>query len=198
MDRLAVSVSEGQLHEVAAPETFETSGPFVVAVSNRGRDAHVHLRLDETLSEVATLAETNPHVPAAETVEVVADVDAVSAPVGGALTVETGYGADGAAVEVRIDPPAATRAGHGTATSDGGTRGAGAVSDAGTGATDEGAADAALTERVTPATLAVGLLAVGAVGVAVGTAALVADPVVVVGAAVAVLAAGVAALLLVR
>jgi hypothetical protein len=72
------------------------------------------------------------------------------------------------------------------------------VSDAGTGATDEGAADAALTERVTPATLAVGLLAVGAVGVAVGTAALVADPVVVVGAAVAVLAAGVAALLLVR
>ncbi|PSQ39230.1 hypothetical protein BRD13_03785 [Halobacteriales archaeon SW_5_70_135] len=198
MDRLAVSVSEGKLHGVETPETFETDGPFLVELSNRGRDTHVHLRLDDDLARVATIAETNPHVPRDETVEVVADVDAVSAPVAGLLTVETGFGADGSEVALTLTPPAATETDAARA-SDGGEPRTGEA-----GVDGDGRATADPVETLSTdggpnlATLAVTLLAVGAVGVAVAAASALADPVVVTGAAVLVLAVGVAVFLLAR
>ncbi len=201
MDRLAVSVSEGTLHEVAAPEEFETDGPFVIEVSNRGRDAHVHLRLDDALAGVATLAETNPHVPRDETVEIVADVDAVTAPVAGLLTVETGYGADGSEVAVTLTPPAATTAAGATRASDGGAPTASAATGDGGAGADESPVDSerlSTDSGVDTVTAAVALLAVCAVGVAAGAVALVADPVVAVGAAVAVVAVGAALFFLFR
>ncbi len=204
MDRLAVTVSEGKLHEVEAPDAFETDGPFVVAVSNRGRDCHVHLRLDDDLSRVATLAETNPHVPRDETVEILADVQGVSTPVGGVLTVETGYGADGADVETTLNPPdtttaAAARTTPGThAPADDQTADDAETDDAGDESATPTVADALPTSRPTLPTVALLLLALGVVGVAVGTAAVVADPVVAVGAGVALVAVAVAAVLVAR
>ena len=197
MDRLVVSVSESQLHEVEAPAAFETDGPFTVEISNRGRDAHVHLRLDDDLARVATLAETNPHVPRDETVEIVTDVDAVSAPVGGVLTVETGYGADGSEVDLTLQPPA-TKSGR--VPHAGGTSGVGGeTAGAGQAATADGLTETLSTGGgLSLATLAVALLAVGAVGVAVATASMFAAPVVVMGAAAVVLAVGVAVFLLAR
>jgi len=199
VDRLAVSVSEGELHEVAALDEFETDGPFLIELSNRGRDAHVHLRLDDALAGVATLAETNPHVPRDETVEIVADVDAVATPVTGRLTVETGYGADGTEVAVTVTPPASADTAT-TRASDGGTPAATPAAD-GDAETDSRPVDSerlSTDSGVDPATVAVVLLAVCAVGAAAGAVALVADPVVAVGAAVAVVAVALAALLLRR
>ena len=199
MDRLAVSVSEGQLHEVAAPDEFETDGPFLIELSNRGRDAHVHLRLDDALAGVATLAETNPHVPRDETVEIVADIDAVAAPVAGLLTIETGYGADGTDVAVTVHPPAATEETGATRASDGGAPAAGATG--GDAETDTSPVDSerlSTDSGVDPVTVGVALLAVSAVAAAGGAVALVADPVVAVGAAVAVVAVGVVLLFLFR
>ncbi len=204
MDRLAVSVSEGQLHEVAAPAEFETDGPFLVEVSNRGRDAHVHLRLDDALAGVATLAETNPHVPRDETVEIVADVDAVATSVAGFLTVETGYGADGSEVAVTVHPPAVTESAGTTRASDGGAPAATAATGDADAAGEATASSPVDSERLSTdsgvdlVTVVVALLALGAVGVAAGAVALVADPIVALGAAAVVLAVVAAVLLLVR
>lgn len=201
MDRLAVSVSEGDLHEVAAPDEFETDGPFLVELSNRGRDAHVHLRLDDALADVATLAETNPHVPRDETVEIVADVDAVTAPVAGLLTVETGYGADGTDVAVTLNPPAATGGTGATRASDGGAPTASAATgdgDPGTDATPVDSERLSTDSGVDLVSVAVVLLAVCAVVAAGGAVALVADPVVAIGAAGAVVAVAAALFFLFR
>lgn len=80
-------------------KTFSTSGPFSIMLENHGKPAHVHLRLDDELAEIAEPDELNPYVPGGEVTIVrvsVAD-DAVGE---GKLDIVTGYGAVSESVTV--------------------------------------------------------------------------------------------------
>jgi hypothetical protein len=106
---LPVEVSREKLHAIEAPASFEASGPFEVAVTNHGRPAHVHLKLDDDLARVASLPESNYYVERDATVELLVEVDP-GATATGRLVVQTGYGSETAATEVSLsreapDPP---------------------------------------------------------------------------------------------
>ena len=62
MDTLAVDVNRSGLHTLEVDERFETDGPFVVELSNHGEATHVHLHLDDELSEIARLEAANHYV----------------------------------------------------------------------------------------------------------------------------------------
>jgi len=62
MDTLAVDVNRSGLHTIEVDERFEADGPLVVELSNHGEPTHVHLHLDDELSEVAQLEAANHYV----------------------------------------------------------------------------------------------------------------------------------------
>lgn len=61
-DSLPVHVSREELHSLEVPSSFETTGSFDVRVLNHGESLHIHLHLDDTLSEVAELDAGNHYV----------------------------------------------------------------------------------------------------------------------------------------
>jgi len=65
-DSLAVAVNRDGLHTLDVPPSFEAAGPFTVEVRNYGEAAHIHLNLDDQLSEVATVRATNHYVEGGE------------------------------------------------------------------------------------------------------------------------------------
>ncbi len=65
-DTLGVDVSREGLHSLEVQETFEAEGPFVVELRNHGEATHVHLNLDDRLSEIARIGATNHYIEAGE------------------------------------------------------------------------------------------------------------------------------------
>jgi hypothetical protein len=65
-DTLGVAVNKNGLHTLEVPDTYEVGGPFVVELRNHGEAVHVHLNLDDRLSEVARIGATNHYVEAEE------------------------------------------------------------------------------------------------------------------------------------
>jgi hypothetical protein len=202
LERLPVSVSETELHAIDTAESFAAPGRFLVAVTNHGRDAHVHLSLDEGLAGVARVEETNVYVPRDGTREVEVAVDPGVGHATGTLVVETGYGARRVAVDVEVgspegDPvPVDERLGHPAEGGEGGgdpspppRDGGGDGSGLGTTATDP---------SLPSGTVSVGVLALVALVVAVGVAAVVNDPVVIAGVVVVLVGVLAAAVMLVR
>ena len=61
-DTLGVDVNDSGLHTLEVADTFEADGPFAVELRNHGEATHVHLNLDDHLSEVARLDATNHYV----------------------------------------------------------------------------------------------------------------------------------------
>lgn len=61
-DTLGVDINRRGLHTLDVDERYETDGPFVVELSNHGEATHVHLHLDDELSEVARLEAANHYV----------------------------------------------------------------------------------------------------------------------------------------
>lgn len=120
-------VNHDGLHTLRVPSTFEASGPFVVELSNEGTAAHVHLNLDDKLSEVARLEATNHYVDGDE--RRVIDVKTLEPSawpeetIRGRLKVVVGHGQQthyvtvvfdrsaGEKSEVRVDPDLATPGG---------------------------------------------------------------------------------------
>lgn len=105
-DQLVVHLNREGVYEIEpASESFETDRSFEVVLYNHGQAVHVHLRLDETLSSVAAVEESN-HFVDTESTEVVA-VQAASgrSTVEGALEIVTGYGSGTELVDVRIEEP---------------------------------------------------------------------------------------------
>jgi hypothetical protein len=102
---LPVELNRGRLHAVEAPVEFSTEGSFVVDLSNHGEGVHVHLHLDDALSEAARIEEGNVFVDgdSATRVDVVVD-GAPSSALTGQLTVSTGYGAESTTVDVTLEP----------------------------------------------------------------------------------------------
>jgi hypothetical protein len=105
LERLSVAISDPELHAIETVESFETPHTFLVEVNNHGRDAHVHLALDEGLGSVATLEATNVYVERDATREVEVTVDPDAPWTEGVLRVQTGYGAETAAVSVGVGTP---------------------------------------------------------------------------------------------
>jgi len=106
-DTLPVHLNREELHAVEVPDTFETSDSFDVALVNHGTSVHVHLHLDDALSEVASLDASN-HFIDGET-QRAAHVSLTGAgPVTGRLKVASAYGAQTRYVDVRITEPEET------------------------------------------------------------------------------------------
>jgi len=61
-DTLPVHVNRDQLHGLEVPNEVEVSGSFDVVLQNHGESVHVHLHLDDDLSDIATLSANNHHV----------------------------------------------------------------------------------------------------------------------------------------
>ena len=102
---LPVELNRGRLHAIEAPVEFTSDGSFYVDLSNHGEGVHVHLHLDDALSRVARLEESNVFVAGDTTsrVDIVVG-DQPSTPVTGRLQVSTGYGAETTNVDVTVEP----------------------------------------------------------------------------------------------
>jgi len=102
---LPVELNRGRLHAIEAPVEFTSDGSFYVDLSNHGEGVHVHLHLDDALSRVARLGESNVFVAGDTTsrIDIVVD-DRPSTAVSGRLKVSTGYGAETTNVDVTIEP----------------------------------------------------------------------------------------------
>ena len=120
-DSLEVAVNRDGIHTLAVPSDFEASGPFVVEFSNHGEAAHVHLNLDDRLSEIARVGATNHYVESGERRMVDVETrDPSTWPeetVRGRLKVVVGHGRetryvtvvfDRSAADVRVDPDLGT------------------------------------------------------------------------------------------
>ena len=105
MGRLTVDLNEDGLHTIAAPSAFETDGPFEIWFHNHGEAVHVHCSLDDSLSSVARLGESNHYVDRAATYPVVVDTYPGDDPVSGELTIATGYGSKTTQTTVTVGPP---------------------------------------------------------------------------------------------
>jgi hypothetical protein len=93
-DELAVHVSRRELHSLEVPDDFETEGSFDVRLVNHGNSLHIHLHLDDTLSEVARMEATNHYVEGeSERVVRVEVADGREEDVFGRLKVVSAYGA---------------------------------------------------------------------------------------------------------
>lgn len=62
-----MDVNRSGLHTIEVDERFEAEGPFVVELSNHGEATHLHLHLDDDLSEIARLEAANHYVESGET-----------------------------------------------------------------------------------------------------------------------------------
>lgn len=107
-DTLVAEINRQRLHSLEVPESFETDGSFVVELRNRGESTHVHLHLDDSLSEVARLEANNHYVRSEATRQVRIELDAPeNAEITGRLKIVTAYGAETRYVTVTVDttPP---------------------------------------------------------------------------------------------
>lgn len=100
-DTLAVDVNPDGMHTLRVPERFRTEGAFEIRLTNHGEATHVYLSLDDELSSVASLPDTNHYVRTDDSTIV-----RVNASRGGRaegeLTIATQYGSNRQAVRVAI------------------------------------------------------------------------------------------------
>ena len=118
-ESLPVELNGESVHAVEAPETFTASGPFHIELRNDGGAVHVHVHLDDTLSEAVHLRNVNHYVEGGETARVAVGITGDSE-VTGAVEIVSGYGAERERVEITIEP--SSNGGH-TARRPGGGRG---------------------------------------------------------------------------
>ncbi|MFB6150593.1 MAG: hypothetical protein ABEJ40_02180 [Haloarculaceae archaeon] len=100
-DRLPVHISRQELHGLEVPDSLEVDGSFDVALVNHGTSLHVHLHLDDDLSEVATIDAANHFVDGESERAVRVRVDG-DAPVRGRLKVVSAHGAQTRYVDVTV------------------------------------------------------------------------------------------------
>jgi len=106
-DTLPVHVNRTSLHSLEVPEHFETDDSFDVRLVNHGEPIHVHLHLDDTLSDVASIDAPNHHVDRESERRVGVTVTG-SGSVFGKLKVVTSYGAETRYVDVDLSEPVPT------------------------------------------------------------------------------------------
>ncbi|MUV87907.1 hypothetical protein GJ631_15440 [Natronomonas sp. CBA1123] len=104
---LGVDINRSGLHTLDAPTTFEADGPFVVELRNHGEASHVHLHLDDTLSEIARIEASNHYVESEEArgvqIEVRPRPEWPRESIRGKLKVVTAHGGETHYVDVTFD-----------------------------------------------------------------------------------------------
>lgn len=106
---LSVALNRDRLHEVEVTERYATGGPFVVQLTNHGEAVHVHLHLDDRLSEVAELEANNHYVEEDATVAVQVGASPRGEPTTGKLKIVTAYGAESKYVDVTVEEQAPSK-----------------------------------------------------------------------------------------
>jgi len=107
-DELPVHINREELHSLEVPATFEADGPFDVRLVNHGEALHVHLHLDDPLSEVAGIEAVNHYVEADSRRFVRVDVDTDRLDGDrrvGKLKVASGYGATTRWIDIELSEP---------------------------------------------------------------------------------------------
>ena len=101
---LNVDLNREHLHDIElSGPVFETSGSFEVVFRNHGRAVHVHVRLDDALSSVASVAGDNHFVDTDGETRVRVNVAPGSAPLAGSMELVTGYGSASERVRVHVE-----------------------------------------------------------------------------------------------
>jgi hypothetical protein len=103
-DTLPVHLNRDTLHSLEVPAGIETDGSFDVVLENHGEAIHVHLHLDDALSEVARLDANNHYVKANGERAVRVHVDEPRE-LHGKVKVVTSYGATTRYVDVDLVEP---------------------------------------------------------------------------------------------
>lgn len=103
-DHLPVHVNRQELHDLSVPSSFETSDSFVIEVHNHGEAGRIHVHLDENLSAVASIDDTNHYVEANGRTEIPVSVHE-GREVFGKLKIVSGYGAVTRWVDVVLTEP---------------------------------------------------------------------------------------------
>jgi hypothetical protein len=107
-DELPVHISRDELHGLEVPAAFETDGPFDVVLANHGTALHVHLHLDDTLSDVAAIDAGNHYVEGESQRAVRVNVDTGRLPddgLRGKLKVVSAYGSETRWIDIELAPP---------------------------------------------------------------------------------------------
>jgi len=106
-DALTVHVNRESTHSLSVPDSFEASDAFDVVLVNHGESTHVHLHLDDALSEQAAVEAPNHHVEGGgeRAVRVKRTDDGTAR---GNLKVVTAYGATTRLVDLVLTEPAPT------------------------------------------------------------------------------------------
>jgi len=105
---LPVHLSRKELHSLEVPPSFEAEGAFDVRLINHGESVHVHLHLDDPLSEVAELDAGNHYVEGESERYVRIDVDPSKLDGEthlGKLKIASAYGAQTRWVDVHVSAP---------------------------------------------------------------------------------------------
>lgn len=106
-DTLPVYVNRESLHSLEVPDRFETDDSFEILLINHGEPIHVHLHLDDALSELASLEAPNHHVDRESERAVRATVHSDGSTFG-KLKIVTSYGATTRYVDVDLQEPTAS------------------------------------------------------------------------------------------
>ena len=106
-DTLPVYVNRESLHSLEVPDRFETDDSFEILLINHGEPIHVHLHLDDALSELAALEAPNHHVDRESERAVRVTVHSHGSTFG-KLKVVTSYGATTRYVDVDLVEPTET------------------------------------------------------------------------------------------
>lgn len=107
-DELPVHINREQLHSLEVPTSFSAEGPFDIRLHNHGESLHIHLHLDDPLSEVATIEAVNHYVEGENERFVRVDVDTERLDGDrhlGKLKVASGYGATTRWIDVEVREP---------------------------------------------------------------------------------------------
>lgn len=102
-ESLPVHLNHDRLHDIETVASFETTGSFPILLQNGDAPVHVHLHLDDALSQVASIPANNHYVDAETTQQVNVEVREDAPPVEGALKIVTGHGAQTDYVAVAIE-----------------------------------------------------------------------------------------------
>ncbi|USZ68487.1 hypothetical protein NGM10_01805 [Halorussus salilacus] len=104
-ESLSVDLNDERLHDIRTAAAFEATDSFPILLKNGDAPVHVHLHLDDALSEVASIPANNHFVNADTTRQVDVEVAEGPRPVEGRLKIVTGHGAETAYVDVSVVEP---------------------------------------------------------------------------------------------
>jgi hypothetical protein len=101
-DTLTVAINHTHLHSVETSEGFETTGSFDIELENHGEAVHVHVHLDDALSEAASIDAINHHLRPGATRRIPVAVHDDERSVSGRLKVAAAYGAETRFVDLSL------------------------------------------------------------------------------------------------